>query len=187
MASTGKHWEDLGFQGDDPSTDLRGGGMLSLWLMYSLHHHNPENAAAIYKLSRNCEHEFPFAIVCINVTVWAIKLIRGNAMNKQANKMKSMFDATKWFHAGTMYEFFRLWKSRGGTMKQSGMILKELEKRARSSIIDMVNLSHTADLGELVPLDESDNGCDWSLLSWPSCCTRRTPPLEFTSFSNQTI
>lgn len=71
-------------------------------------------------------------------------------------------------------------------MKQSGLILKELEKKARNSVTDMVDLSHTADLRELVPWDENEDDCNWSLLSWPSCCTKRTS-VEFTSFSDQKI
>lgn len=33
----GPHWTALGFQGDDPATDLRGAGMLGLLQLFYLH------------------------------------------------------------------------------------------------------------------------------------------------------
>jgi hypothetical protein len=45
----GPHWADLGFQGDDPATDLR--GVLGLLQLLLLLHHDAAAADAIYKLS----------------------------------------------------------------------------------------------------------------------------------------
>ncbi len=47
----GPHWADIGFQGDNPATDLRGAGVLGLLQLLYLHHHDAAAAAAIYKLS----------------------------------------------------------------------------------------------------------------------------------------
>ena len=45
----GKHWATLGFQGTDPTTDLRGCGVLGLLHLLLLHEHDPANAQAIFK------------------------------------------------------------------------------------------------------------------------------------------
>jgi hypothetical protein len=47
----GQHWGRIGFQGDDPATDLRGVGMLGLLQLLYLHHHSPAAAEKLYKLS----------------------------------------------------------------------------------------------------------------------------------------
>jgi hypothetical protein len=47
----GHHWGSIGFQGDDPATDLRGVGMLGLLQLLYLHHHSPAAAQKLYQLS----------------------------------------------------------------------------------------------------------------------------------------
>lgn len=55
-ARTGLHWEQqLGFQGADPATDLRGSGMLALAQMLQLHAYNRDNAAVIYQASQHAD------------------------------------------------------------------------------------------------------------------------------------
>jgi hypothetical protein len=41
----------VGFQGDDPATDLRGVGMLGLLQLLYLHHHSAAAAQKLYTLS----------------------------------------------------------------------------------------------------------------------------------------
>ena len=47
----GGHWEKLGFQGTDPATDFRAGGVLALAHLLSLFMHNETRACAIWQLS----------------------------------------------------------------------------------------------------------------------------------------
>jgi hypothetical protein len=49
----GGHWADIGFQGNDPTTDLRAMGMLGPLQMLHLTTLSPPNAAKIYALSRD--------------------------------------------------------------------------------------------------------------------------------------
>lgn len=51
MPRYGHHWGDVGFQGDDPATDLRGVGMLGLLQLLYLPHHNAAAAQKLYQLS----------------------------------------------------------------------------------------------------------------------------------------
>lgn len=44
----------MGFQGDDPATDLRGAGVLGLLQLLFLQHHDAAAADTIYKLSVRC-------------------------------------------------------------------------------------------------------------------------------------
>jgi hypothetical protein len=47
----GQHWGAVGFQGDDPATDLRGVGMLGLLQLLYLPHHSAAAAQKLYQLS----------------------------------------------------------------------------------------------------------------------------------------
>lgn len=47
----GAHWEALGFQGQDPTTDLRAAGMLGMGQMLYLFLHNLANAERVWLLS----------------------------------------------------------------------------------------------------------------------------------------
>lgn len=48
----GPHWAALGFQGDDPATDLRGAGVLGLLQLLYLHWHDAAAADRIVKLAQ---------------------------------------------------------------------------------------------------------------------------------------
>jgi len=59
----GEHWKLLGFNTDDPSAELKC-GLLSLWLMFSLHRHDSEMAEMILQDSKSEGSEFDFAQIC---------------------------------------------------------------------------------------------------------------------------
>jgi hypothetical protein len=50
----GAHWLELGFQGEDPATDLRGCGMLGALQLLHLPQSSPAGAAALLRLARRC-------------------------------------------------------------------------------------------------------------------------------------
>jgi hypothetical protein len=52
----GSHWADLGFQGDNPATDLRAAGLLGLLQLLLLGSCHPACAAAILALARSQQH-----------------------------------------------------------------------------------------------------------------------------------
>jgi hypothetical protein len=71
-----KSWADIGFQGMDPATDFRGGGMLSLEnLRYFA---REDGAVARQILTEQCgditQGGFPFAITGINITAMLLSL-----------------------------------------------------------------------------------------------------------------
>lgn len=55
VALTGPHWAEVGFQGDNPATDLRSCGMLGLLHLYFLFNHHDGNAAKLFQLSHDRE------------------------------------------------------------------------------------------------------------------------------------
>ena len=63
-------WKSFGFQGDDPSTDFRGGGLCSLSHLVYLAEHYPQNFA--FYITGN---EYPFAVAGINMTMHLLHLL----------------------------------------------------------------------------------------------------------------
>lgn len=90
---SGTHWEDIGFQGNDPSTDLRGCGVLSLLQMLYLVDNHLELALRFHSLSQHPTRHFPLACALINVTLQCVMALRSGALYKECNKHGSVFEA----------------------------------------------------------------------------------------------
>jgi hypothetical protein len=86
----GRHWEDIGFQGTDPSTDLRGCGVLSLLQMLYLVETFPDLAHRFHALSQHPTRHFPFACVLINITLQCVVALRSGALYPECNKHSSV-------------------------------------------------------------------------------------------------
>lgn len=90
---SGSHWEDIGFQGNDPATDLRGCGVLSLLQMLYLVEKHAELALRFHSLSQHPTRHFPLACTLINVTLQCVTALRSGALYKECNKQASVFNA----------------------------------------------------------------------------------------------
>lgn len=70
-----KQWQNIGFQGDDPKTDFRGMGILGLQnLLFFAREYNSA-AKHILSHSHHPKHGYSFAIVGINLTHMAFRLL----------------------------------------------------------------------------------------------------------------
>ncbi|KAL0052308.1 hypothetical protein WJX82_000024 [Trebouxia sp. C0006] len=139
----GPHWAALGFQGSDPTTDLRGCGILGLLHLLLLHEHDPANAQAIFKLSTAKDSEFPLAPGSLNITKWTLQMVRERKLTSAAKKQQSAVTAASDFYVGTFYTLYNHWKDKKCTMADSGFVLKEIEKRACSNVMNMVRRAGT--------------------------------------------
>jgi len=65
-----EQWKDLGFQGTDPATDFRGGGILSLLMMiYTADYHTPIVRTILRDLPpTDMKSWYPYAVASINLT-----------------------------------------------------------------------------------------------------------------------
>jgi hypothetical protein len=127
-ARFGKHWEDVGFQGNDPGTDLRGCGMLGMAQLLMFVDAHASNAGAIYELSRDAEQEFPMAPLSINLTHIALKAVRKGLLNARAKALGSVWKAADQFYVGAFIEFYDRWKEGECTMRDSGFVKAALEE-----------------------------------------------------------
>ncbi|XP_036434085.1 ELMO domain-containing protein 3 [Colossoma macropomum] len=131
----GPHWENVGFQGTDPATDLRGTGFLGL--MHALYLvMDPETlplARDIYKLSQHPVQNFPFCVMSINMTRIALHALREEVLSKECNRRQQVVGVLNDFYVATFLHLYQLWKSQKKTISDSGYVLKEVELYAKKN------------------------------------------------------
>ncbi|NXF68629.1 ELMD3 protein, partial [Ciccaba nigrolineata] len=160
----GAHWEELGFQGVDPGTDLRGTGMLGLMqlLYFVMDAQTLPLAQEIFKLS---QHEtqapaitliflqnFPFCIMSVNITRIVIQALREECLSRECNRRQQVIAVLNDLYAAAFLQLYRVWKWQRKTVADSSFLLKELElsakkkpKRLLKSLEAYVNRSPVAD------------------------------------------
>ncbi|KAM8866209.1 ELMO domain-containing protein 3 [Synchiropus picturatus] len=131
----GTHWENIGFQGTDPATDLRGTGFLGL--MHTLYFvMDPETlplARDIYRLSQHPTQNFPFSVMSINMTRIALQVLREEALSKECNRRQQVVGVLNEFFVATYLHLYQLWKSQQKTIADSGFVIKEVELFAKKN------------------------------------------------------
>lgn len=132
----GQHWEDIGFQGSDPATDLRGVGFLGLvQVLYLLI--TPELlpfARDVYALSRKEDQEFPLMVLSLNVTRISLHILRDGLLNKQILKDNDVWLSFNFLFCSVLHHIYHIWKTQHKTISNSGFVLKDAEQYARGHL-----------------------------------------------------
>jgi len=107
-----KQWQDIGFQGEDPATDFRGMGMLGLQNL--LYFAKEFSSAARYILSHSHHPKFgySFAIVGINLTHMAYKLLQESVIKSHifnVNEGRPVLNDFHHFYSYLFIEFDKFW------------------------------------------------------------------------------
>lgn len=156
----GNHWELIGFQGLDPSTDLRGCGFLGLLTtLYLVTEHRTHGLAMdIYKLSQHETQNFPFSIMSINITRIALQTLREEKLNKECNHRNQVMTVFVEFYAAIYVYVYQVWKHQHKTITDSGFVLREAEKLAKKRPRELLrNLERVlADRQSFIKADEDN-------------------------------
>ncbi|KAM5143245.1 ELMO domain-containing protein 3 isoform 2-T3 [Callospermophilus lateralis] len=133
-ALRGDHWEDLGFQGANPATDLRGAGFLALLhLLYLVMDAKTLlMAQEIFRLSRH-HIQFPFCLMSVNVTRIVIQALREECLSRECNRQQKVIAVVNSFYAATFLRLAHVWRTQQKTISDSGFVLKDLEALAKKS------------------------------------------------------
>ncbi|XP_006866670.1 PREDICTED: ELMO domain-containing protein 3 [Chrysochloris asiatica] len=131
----GDHWEDLGFQGANPATDLRGAGFLALLhLLYLVMDSKTLlMAQEIFRLSRHRTQQFPFCLMSVNITRIAIQALREDCLTRECNRQQKVIPVVNSFYAATFLRLAHVWRTQQKTISDSGFVLKDLEVLAKKS------------------------------------------------------
>ncbi|CAL8073038.1 unnamed protein product [Calicophoron daubneyi] len=126
----GDHWGSIGFQGTDPSTDFRGGGLLSLLcLLYFVTETDPIRIVdETFQLSLDPVHNFPFVLVGVNITSILLRLMRQEKLNRTFNSRKNVLDTFMLMYSAVFWLMGSLWEEEQCTILQMETVLKRLEE-----------------------------------------------------------
>ncbi|KAM6432261.1 ELMO domain-containing protein 3 isoform 1-T1 [Liasis olivaceus] len=132
-ARYGAHWEDLGFQGMDPGTDLRGAGLLGLMqtLYFVMDSRILPVAREIFKLSHHEVQNFPFCVMSVNITRIVIQVLREERLSRECNRRQQVIAVLNDLYVAVFLRLFNIWKTQRKTISDSGFVLKELEAFAK--------------------------------------------------------
>uniref|UniRef100_A0A6V7LW16 ELMO domain-containing protein n=1 Tax=Bracon brevicornis TaxID=1563983 RepID=A0A6V7LW16_9HYME len=133
-----KQWQDIGFQGDDPKTDFRGMGLLGLENLIFFAEEYPRAAAHALLHSTHPKYGYAFAIVGINITSMAMRLLKdGTAKTHIYNSSKTLptIRAFHQFYSYLFYEFDEFWiESKPNNMMEFSSIQEKFETNIRSAL-----------------------------------------------------
>ena len=142
----GIHWEEIGFQGSDPATDLRGAGMLGLVNLFDFVT-SPiayQIALDILKLSRDVTQGFPMCALSMSLTVMAITFLRDGRLSKICNSRGMVFSVVNDVYKALFYRLYNIWKEQHKTIWDSSSVLQEVELNAKGNIPRLLNEFYTA-------------------------------------------
>ncbi|XP_054258907.1 ELMO domain-containing protein 3-like isoform X2 [Macrosteles quadrilineatus] len=122
----GSHWQEIGFQGSDPSTDLRGVGMLGLMQFLYLATNTPTRPLSLklHTVANSETQPFPLAVLSLNVTNIALNALRAGRLNKECNARHSVFDVLNLFYTVVINYIYVRWTGEHKSLKDSGVLLK---------------------------------------------------------------
>lgn len=132
----GSHWDAVGFQGNDPATDLRGVGLLGLiHALYLLTHEATLPLARdIYMLSHDQVSQFPLMVLFINVTRISLQTLREGLLNKECNSRGNVRHVLNEYFAAVMFHIYWIWKTERKTIKDSGFLIKDAEAYCKRNV-----------------------------------------------------
>lgn len=133
-----KQWQNIGFQGDDPKTDFRGMGILGLENLVYFAQEYPSAATHVLSHSTHPHYGYAFAIVGINLTSMALKLLKdGTAKTHIYNSSKTLptIRAFHQFYCYLFYEFDGFWiESKPSNMMEFSSIQEKFENSIRMAL-----------------------------------------------------
>uniref|UniRef100_A0A915JB20 ELMO domain-containing protein n=1 Tax=Romanomermis culicivorax TaxID=13658 RepID=A0A915JB20_ROMCU len=134
---SGSHWENIGFQGNDPATDFRGVGVLGLlqFLRFVSNKKQENLVHDLFALSRHPVQNFPFAAVGLNFTKILLGLLKMGKLENLTNSTRkswSLFDCLTFCYDGVFSRFFYVWNNSEPkkTIVDFGFVMKNLENYA---------------------------------------------------------
>jgi len=119
-------WQDIGFQGTDPSTDLRGTGLLGLVHLLALGERTPAELKAGIAAARHPTRHFPFAVASFNFSKLAVECLLDGKLTAVCNKAQCAECSVTALYLGAFRTFLTRWQKDSLRIEDFGNVLKEL-------------------------------------------------------------
>ena len=134
--SIGPHWEAIGFQGNDPKTDLRGVGMLGLLQLLFFIYSDESTTIQLFSLSQS--QSFPLAVVSLNMTQLVLKMLLEGKLDSLIKKYSSVLDALNIAYSSVFYRFYLVWRRGQKKISDFDSVKKELAIEITKSLPTMI-------------------------------------------------
>lgn len=157
----GKHWEEIGFQGSNPATDLRDTGMWGLVQILFFVENCFNVTQMIFDYSQDPEYGFPFCAIALNLCDMGLDLLKESCFDEPAIDVGSLQIAFNMWYCGAMGTFFQTWKESKATMEDSGTVMDILRKQLLGkSTIRRVMVEGSVLSESYLPKDEGEEDGD---------------------------
>ncbi|VDK46092.1 unnamed protein product [Anisakis simplex] len=139
----GDHWETIGFQGDDPATDLRGVGIFGLCQLLFLVSNglSSQMTSQLLHLSNDKIQSFPLAVVGLTWTQIIVERLKRGKLNELAIKENSFISVVNGIYRGCFLAFDSLWRVRRCTITDFCKISEEIRRMVRRKPKHLLNMA----------------------------------------------
>jgi len=141
----GRHWEEVGFQGNDPSTDIRvpGTGMLGILQIIWLVSTHLEIARYIHKVSNAPQEnlrKFPFVVTAASFTRIAVEAMREGHLNRLFNAAGKghVLEVLNKLFAASLWQFAKIWDDKMLDIHHFDETYKAVARDAKNNPIGMI-------------------------------------------------
>lgn len=127
----GSHWQNIGFQSNDPRTDIRGTGMLGVLQILWFAENYPNTLKAIYAHSLTKDYEFPLAIKLFEFSALVLSQLKTKKIFYACNEHSSVFLACNKVYACLVIDYMK------GYIQQKLTLLKmdSLNKQQKANLL----------------------------------------------------
>jgi hypothetical protein len=128
----GTHWETIGFQSEDPISDLRAAGMLGLLLPMQLFAKFEKLGGELARLSRQRDQEFPLMIVLIMFAAATLEAVGSSGLIRQSETDRACWDDMGRFFAGLVETLCKRWEHDGCDYAHDFRVFQEIANRGKA-------------------------------------------------------
>lgn len=129
-----KQWQDIGFQGDDPSTDFRGMGILGLENLLFFTREYTGTARHLLSHSQHPKYGYTLAVVSINISHMAWRLLMNGRAKSHFYNISQIYgypslEQFHQFYCYLLYEFDLFWlHSKPDNLMEFNIVQEKFER-----------------------------------------------------------
>ena len=133
-----KNWVLIGFQGNNPETDIRGTGLFGLLQVLYFVEKYPKLAQRYFLLSIDNIQRFPLVVVMFGFTALAAEALREGRLTTLCNKQGNVIDIMNLFFAGAFNRFMKRWEKEKLTIIDRDACSNENKEYCKENIKKLV-------------------------------------------------
>lgn len=135
----GSHWQTIGFQSNDPITDLRGAGMMGLLLPLNLFAKFKVLSKFLVDTSKLPEQNFPLMVVLISYTKASIEAAGTTDILKAGKSFEECWNRMSLFFAGMVQTLCTEWRNELLDFEHDFTRFDQVSNRAKSRPLAMID------------------------------------------------